>query len=182
LELFSEKGSRATLAEIALRADVNEITIYRHFNAGSLWSSVLKLPSMQLDSFYENLRIVSEADPLPPVEDMVRASYHILDTHPYSLSLIHHAWVEQRDTPTQEFLRQHWKNVMTPLTRYFTRGVAEGLFQDIDPWILGRTLWSTVIYEEITSRPVPKHPLPDRAKRVQRMVQLFEALASRRTA
>ena len=165
--LFAAKGFHETSTrEVARKARVNEITIFRHFkNKQELYLQVLesKLGLMVPESLIPLLRSSSNSE-----EVFLTLAEHlqqILD--PVFLRLVFYAALEK-----PELLKKSYSARLTAfheiLGDHIQQGIKGGVLRNVDPMLMGRALVGIIAYQQILSQILggdfPQTNLPEAAK------------------
>jgi len=162
LNLFSENGFHATTTrKIAQEADVNEVTLFRHF-------------SSKMDLFQEILQIVRQvgfnADwlrdlTLEPAEAIRFSIEKILETiedHPRKLRILMYALLDGVEGFEEKYVKEQLSVGYEFLTSTFqTLGKQKKLLSDQDPEVLASLLMSQVIAAVQFRNLFKQNPLKD---------------------
>jgi len=149
--LFAAKGFHETSTrEVARKARVNEITIFRHFkNKQELYLQVLnsKLGMMVPESLIPMLRSSSDSEEI--FLSLAEHLQKLLD--PVFLRLVFYAALEK-----PELLKKSYTPRLTSfheiLGEYMQERVERGVLRNVDPSLMGRALVGIFAYQQILSQ------------------------------
>ena len=166
--LFAAKGFHETSTrEVARKARVNEITIFRHFkNKQELYLQVLnsKLGLMVPESLPPLLRSSGNSEQV--FLSLMEHLQQILD--PVFLRLVFYAALEK-----PELLKKCYSPRLMSfheiLGEYMQERVEGGVLRNVDPMLMGRALVGIIVYHQIFSQLLggndfPGSTLPDPAR------------------
>lgn len=120
--LFSEKGFRATTTrQIAQRAEVNEVTLFRHFRSKTeLFHKILE----EIRRLYPPLLSeaqVAETEPEQIIEEFCRATLHRIRMAPHLIRLMLYAMLDEVDEIRGELIEKRVDTYYQSLTGAFAR-------------------------------------------------------------
>jgi len=149
--LFAAKGFHETSTrEVARKARVNEITIFRHFkNKQELYLQVLngKLGLMVPESLIPLLQSSGNSEEV--FHSLAEHLEHLLD--PVFLRLVFYAALEKR-----ELLKKCYSPRLISfheiLGGYMREHIAGGVLRNVDPILMGRALVGIIAYQQILSQ------------------------------
>jgi len=165
--LFAAKGFHETSTrEVARKARVNEITIFRHFkNKQELYLQVLesKLGLMVPESLIPLLH--SSGDSAEVFLTLAEQLQQILD--PVFLRLVFYAALEK-----PELLKRSYSPRLTSfheiLGEHIQERIKGGVLRNVDPILMGRALVGIIAYQQILSQILggdfPETNLPEAAR------------------
>jgi AcrR family transcriptional regulator len=165
--LFAAKGFHETSTrEVARRARVNEITIFRHFkNKQELYLQVLdsKLGLMVPESLIPLLH--SSGNSADVFLTLVEHLQQVLD--PVFLRLVFYAALEK-----PELLKKCYSPRLMSfheiLGKHIQERIKGGVLRNVDPMLMGRALVGIIVYQQILSQILggdfPETNLPKAAK------------------
>ena len=144
--LFAEKGfSATTTRELAQRAEVNEVTLFRHFRSKTeLYHQILE----EIRRLYPPLMAADEVagtDPEVIIRDFCLATLRRMNEAPHLLRLMLYAMLEEVDEIREALIEKRLDIYVASLAGAFARLQESGKCQaDANPEELARLLMSQV--------------------------------------
>jgi AcrR family transcriptional regulator len=157
-EVFERNGTRGTTTrEVAIRAGVNEATLFRHFGSKAALLSAMREQACGLDTIGESLANLPGVDIGAELREVARAAVAGLhgQRELLCISLVESA-IEQTEPDTPEWRGPN--HVQTLLTAYFARLVNEGRLAG-DPDLLARTFIGIMFQYVIARRLWRSHAI-----------------------
>ena len=176
LDLFSEKGFHATTTrKIAQKADVNEVTLFRHF-------------SSKMDLFQEILGIVRQAgfnaewlqdldlDPVEAIRYSIESTLENIENHSQKFRILLYALLDRVEGFEENYVQKQMKIGYEFIINIFQKLSQEGrLLSDQDPSTLAGLLMSQIVATIHLRNLIKDHPLKDlsRSQISDSIVRLF---------
>jgi AcrR family transcriptional regulator len=137
LQLFARHGfSGTSTREIADRAGVNQVTVFRHFpRKRELYSAALesRMQQLKLQSTVREL-LASEDRPEIVLRSIANYLLTMADDDPDLVRLLHFSALELGSGPDRIF-RKHISPLVCDLADYLRRSMQKGLIAQVDPYI-----------------------------------------------
>lgn len=145
LDLFSEKGFHATTTrKIAQKADVNEVTLFRHFkNKAALFREVLKeITNVGFDA--DRVKGL-DMDPEDAIRFIVITALEVIETHPREMRLLNLALLDGVEGFEEEFVVKNTKEALRFIAGAFKNLQKNGRISSKEsPELLAELLISTI--------------------------------------
>lgn len=156
IRLFSQKGFRGTTTkEIALAAGVNEAIIFRHFaTKRELYSAIIdqKACTNNMQQVQEVIEQAMTARADRQVFALIGT--HILNVHQKDetfMRLLFYSALEGHELADM-FYRNQVSTKYRLVAEYIKMRIAEGAFRQVDPLLVVRTFFGTILYHAISNR------------------------------
>ena len=160
LDLFSQKGFHATTTrKIAQEADVNEVTLFRHFSSKmDLFQEILNI--VRQVGFNAEWLLELDLEPAESIRYTIEWALNNLKDHPRKFRILMYALLDRVEGFEDQFVKKQFEIGYEFLTRVFQKlKQLHRLRSDLEPPILA-TLLMTQIIATIQARNLFKyHPL-----------------------
>lgn len=147
IELHQTIGpAQTTISEIAERAQVGRVTVYRHFPDEATLSRACSGQYFERHPFPDPGRWQKIADPAERLQTGLRETYAY---HAATEAMISHALADARDHPVMAPYHEHWQHAADILTApWRTRGSRRTMLHAAVALALSFDTWRTLIGEQ----------------------------------
>lgn len=147
IELHQTIGpAQTTISEIAERAQVGRVTVYRHFPDEATLSRACSGQYFERHPFPDPGRWQKIADPAERLQTGLRETYAY---HRTTEAMISHALADARDHPVMAPYHEHWQHAADILTApWRTRGSRRTMLHAAIALALSFDTWRTLIREQ----------------------------------
>lgn len=147
IELHQTIGpAQTTISEIAERAQVGRVTVYRHFSDEATLSRACSGHYFERHPFPDPGRWQKIADPAERLQTGLRETYAY---HRTTEAMISHALADARDHPVMAPYHEHWQHAADILTApWRTRGSRRTVLHAAIALALSFDTWRTLIREQ----------------------------------